>query len=524
MMTTSAFDILGPIMVGPSSSHTAGALRIASVARSFAPGLPEHVTFTLYNSFSRTYRGHGTDRALVAGLLGLATDDERVRDAFELAAEAGLAYDFVLGGDGEANHPNTVDITLRLPDRTTTLRGESLGGGRVRISRVNGVPVQLTGDYPTLFVAHHDKTGALATLTAMVSAAGANIATMASFRQERGGTAYSIFELDSAVPEWIVEGLRHAESVLYATAIEVPGAPVAAESVNLTNPFGTGAELLRICREQRCSIGWLMRQREEELRRDVRADDAMAHVLAVMREEVRSSLERPQASLGGLLMGQARAVAQSRAQLSDKLMGEPLSTACAYAMAVLERSANMGVIVAAPTAGSAGVLPGALLAVADAAGASDERIAMALWNAAAVGAIVAENASVSGAECGCQAEVGTASAMAASALTELLGGTPEQCLDAASIVVANVLGLVCDPVRGLVEYPCQLRNASGVANALVAAQLALAGVPSALPFDEVVEAMRQVGSLMPAALRETALGGLAAAPSAACARCEGCLG
>jgi L-serine dehydratase len=189
-------------------------------------------------------------------------------------------------------------------------------------------------------------------------------------------------------------------------------------------------------------------------------------------------------------------------------------------MAVLERSANMGVIVAAPTAGSAGVVPGALLAIANAAGFDDEHVIRALWTAAAVGALISENASVSGAEGGCQAEVGTAAAMAAAALAEMHGASPKTCLDAAAIVIANMLGLVCDPVRGLVEYPCQLRNAAGVANAMSAAQLALSGIESPLPFDEVVEAMRQVGQALPASLRETALGGLAAAPSACSACCR----
>jgi L-serine dehydratase len=149
-----------------------------------------------------------------------------------------------------------------------------------------------------------------------------------------------------------------------------------------------------------------------------------------------------------------------------------------------------------------------------------ERIWAGLWTAAAVGALVAQNASVSGAEGGCQAEVGTAAAMAAAALAEMHGASPKTCLDAAAIVIANMLGLVCDPVRGLVEYPCQLRNAAGVANAMSAAQLALSGIESPLPFDEVVEAMRQVGQALPASLRETALGGLAAAPSACSACCR----
>ena len=524
MMTSSAFDILGPIMVGPSSSHTAGALRIASVARSFCSGLPDRVTFTLYNSFARTYRGHGTDRALVGGMIGLTTDDERVRDAFELAREVGLDWSFELGEDGVADHPNTVDILMETGGRTVKLRGESLGGARVRLSRVNDVPLTLTGDYPTLFVAHLDRPGVLASLTAMVSAAGANIATMSTFRRAKGGNAYSVFEIDGEIPGWLAESLGHATNVEYVTVVQIPGAAIAADNVELSAPFSSGAELLATCERQGCGIAGVMLGREEELRPGEDVDGLMGLVGDAMRHEVTATIERPERSLGGLLDGQARAVATYDADMAGRLLGTTLTTATAYAMAVLERSANMGVIVAAPTAGSAGVVPGTLVAVADALGLDDACLVKGLWTAAAVGALVAENASVAGAEGGCQAEVGTAAAMAAAGIVEMLGGSPKTCLDAASTTLANMLGLVCDPVRGLVEYPCQIRNASGVANALVGAQLALSGVESPLPFDEVVDAMRRVGESLPSTLRETALGGLATAPSAsaACAGCGGC--
>lgn len=193
-------------------------------------------------------------------------------------------------------------------------------------------------------------------------------------------------------------------------------------------------------------------------------------------------------------------------------------------MATLERSASMGVIVAAPTAGSAGVVPGAVLSVAEALNATDTQVCEALWCAAAIGAILARNASVAGAEGGCQAEVGTAAAMAAAAVAQLCGASPAVALSAASTAIGNLLGLVCDPVRGLVEYPCQNRNVIGASAALSSAQLAISGVLDPLPFDEVVAAMGAVGRALPVTLRETALGGLAAAPSAATARsrCESC--
>ena len=190
-------------------------------------------------------------------------------------------------------------------------------------------------------------------------------------------------------------------------------------------------------------------------------------------------------------------------------------------MAVLETNSSMGLIVAAPTAGSAGIVPGLLLAFQETYDLSDDQMVKVLFNAGAVGYLAMRNATVAGAVGGCQAEVGVASAMAASAAVELMGGTPGQCLDAASTVLMNMLGLVCDPVGGLVEYPCQNRNAAGVANSLIAAEMTLAGIPQRIPLDEMIQVMYTVGKRIPAELRETALGGCATAPSV-CSGCNGC--
>jgi L-serine dehydratase len=182
----------------------------------------------------------------------------------------------------------------------------------------------------------------------------------------------------------------------------------------------------------------------------------------------------------------------------------------------------MGLIVAAPTAGSSGVIPGVFLAVQEAFSLSDETMTLAVFNAGAIGYLITTNATVSGAEGGCQAEVGAASAMAASAICELMGGSASQCLDAASTALTNVLGLVCDPIAGLVEAPCQKRNAMGASNALISAEMTLCGVRHLIPFDETVEAMYRVGKSMPSELRETAMGGMAATPTA-CQICKNIL-
>lgn len=529
MMTTSAFEVLGPIMVGPSSSHTAGALRIALVARSLGPAPLARVEFILYNSFAHTYKGHGSDKALVGGILGFAPDDIRVRDSFTAAKKEGLRFDFIPSDEGTGKHPNTVTIKMYgLDNQTMSVTGESLGGGRIRISSIDGISVEITGDYPTLFVAHQDVAGVLAALTGILSTYEINIATMRTFRAKRGGKAYTVFEVDNPLQGDLLTRLRNVEHVHLVNTVNIPGSVAISHEGKLQLGFETGAQLLELCERHNMTIGEVMRNRELTLcERLQNVDEKMLHVLEVMREETTDPLRNPRPSLGGLLGGQAQTIWKHKSHYAPALMGDTLTTCVAYAMAVLERSATMGVIVAAPTAGSAGVVPGAVLGVGKAIGANDAQLSRALWNACALGAILAHNASVAGAEGGCQAEVGSASAMAASAICELLGAQPRVCLSAASTAIANLLGLVCDPVRGLVEYPCQDRNAIGVANAISAAQLALSGVLDPLPFDEVTQAMKSVGEALPATLRETALGGLAAAPSAqaassCCATCNLC--
>ena len=287
--------------------------------------------------------------------------------------------------------------------------------------------------------------------------------------------------------------------------------------------FKSASELLALCRQEQCPISEVMCRRECELGETTReaVNRRMTRVLEIMRDSATVPLEHPSKSTGGLIGGEARQL-HDHAAAGRAICGEVLQLAMTYAMGVSEVNASMGLIVAAPTAGSAGVVPGLLLALQDCYQLSGGRLVDALFNAGAVGYLAMRNATVAGAVGGCQAEVGVAAAMAASATVELMGGTPEQCLDAASTVLMNMLGLVCDPVGGLVEYPCQNRNAAGVANALIAAELALAGVRQLIPFDEMLAALYAVGRRIPIELRETALGGCAAAPSAcaACGRCS----
>lgn len=286
--------------------------------------------------------------------------------------------------------------------------------------------------------------------------------------------------------------------------------------------FKNAKELLALCQEKNLPISEVMRQREillgETSAKSV--DQRMDKVLEIMKDAAFSPIKNPVKSMGGLIGGESRKLYEFQFQ-GKSLCGNVLSRSITYAMATLETNASMGLIVASPTAGSAGIVPGLMLALQEVYEFSDETIRQALFNAGAIGYLAMRNATVAGAVGGCQAEVGIASAMAASAAVELLGGTPLQCTYAASTVLMNMLGLVCDPVGGLVEYPCQNRNAAGVSNALIAAEMSLAGITQFIPLDEMIDTMYTVGKKLPAELRETALGGCAATPSA-CERCHLC--
>ena len=286
--------------------------------------------------------------------------------------------------------------------------------------------------------------------------------------------------------------------------------------------FKNAKELLALGQEKKLPISEVMRQREILLGETTAeiVDQRMDRVLEIMKDAAFSPIKDPVISMGGLIGGEARKLCEFH-DLGKSLCGNVLGKGITYAMATLETNASMGLIVASPTAGSAGIVPGMMLALQEVYGFSDKKIRQALFNAGAIGYLAMRNATVAGAVGGCQAEVGIASAMAASAAVELLGGTPLQCTYAASTVLMNMLGLVCDPVGGLVEYPCQNRNAAGVSNALIAAEMSLAGIPQFIPLDEMIDAMYTVGKKLPAELRETALGGCAATPSA-CEKCQLC--
>ncbi|MFR4554297.1 MAG: L-serine ammonia-lyase, iron-sulfur-dependent, subunit alpha [Peptoniphilus sp.] len=274
--------------------------------------------------------------------------------------------------------------------------------------------------------------------------------------------------------------------------------------------LNTAKEVIEACKKDNIHIYDLVLQgetkalkmTEEEMKNKIRG------ILEVMKGSSQETLEKSFETEYKIIDGFAKMMNDYQKD-KDPLTSKFLVRAMAMAFSTSETNANMGTIAAAPTAGSSGIMPAALMAAKEKYGLDDEVLINGLLTSIGIGQIIGKYATFAGAEGGCQAECGSASAMAAAALVEMLGGSPEEALNAASITLINVMGLACDPIAGLVEYPCTFRNASGVMNSFISADMALAGIKSIVPFDEVCQAMGEVGHLLHESIRETGLGGLA---------------
>lgn len=218
----SIFDVIGPNMIGPSSSHTAGAVSISLIARNLFSEEIKSVTFTLYGSFAKTYRGHGTDRALLGGILGFPTYDDRIRNAFQYAKELGVSYRYIIDEQTVTNHPNTVDIDITGESgRKLSVRGESVGGGKIKIVRIDGIDVEFTGEYSTLIVKQIDKPGVVAHITQALSEQNVNIAFMRLFREDKGETAYTVVESDEPIPSQVLKRIHTNKNVSNLFLIQI---------------------------------------------------------------------------------------------------------------------------------------------------------------------------------------------------------------------------------------------------------------------------------------------------------------
>lgn len=498
-------DVLGPVMRGPSSSHTAGSFHIGRLARCLYGVTPEKavIRFDPDGSYARVYRDQGSDLGFVAGLLGWEITDDRFSRALEAAQAQGVSVHFVTEPIPGADHPNSVELELSGGGRPSLrVLARSIGGGTVEIVRLQEWPVCLRGSAFERIVEAEDRAaGAIAELL------GAD-ALAAPEQQSKDGR--TLLRVAAARPlsddeERALQRLAGVRRVWTAPPLGyvVRGRPL----------FSSAAEMEAYACEQGISLG----------------EAALRYEAALLGVDEDTVLEEAERRLSIMQSAVERGLAEEvspqlltpcagkiyRAEAAGCLPGGGLHTrAAARAMAVMHVSSSMGVICAAPTAGSSGVIPGVLVTLIAERGLERRRAALALLAAGAVGLAIGARATFAAEEAGCQVEIGASGAMAAAAVVEAAGGTPRQALDAAAIGLQNTMGSVCDPVQGVVEIPCHTRNAAAAAAAFLCADLILGGYDNPVPLDETVDAAYAVGRMLPRELRCTALGGLSLAPSA----------
>lgn len=459
-------------------------------------------------SLVTTHKSQGSDLGLFGGLMGWETDDERLPQFREEIEKAGIRVEIRYQSYG-AEHPNTYRLTLRDhagPEHRMT--AISTGGGMIEIQKIDGVNVQMAGDFFETLVFVSEGTG-----EGLAGWLRSNFEFEQVFSLEADGVAFLEIKSREAPDAELLEELRGNAQVTLVRVLE-PVLPVLARR-DLTVPFITAAEMesYREANGSTMTLGQLGARYESE-RGGISEDEVrerMANLIGIMERSIRIGL-------GGT--DYEDRILPSQSPKFEKMMkagelvpGDALNRVILYVSAMMEMKSSMGVIVAAPTAGSCGALPGAVLGVADALGKGiDERVE-AMLAAGMIGVFIAAHSTFAAEEAGCMAECGSGASMGAAGIVSLAGGTYEQQMGAASMALQSSLGMTCDTLANRVEAPCLGRNVTAASNALSSANMAIADFRHLVPMDEVVEAMRQVGELMPREICCTGLGGLAITPA-----------
>jgi len=501
-------DVLGPVMRGPSSSHTAGSYRIGRIARSLLGEEPVSAVFSFdpEGSYAKTYKQQGADLGFAAGLMGWPITDERFPQALGAAAQAGMGVVFRTAPIPGADHPNTVLVELFGPkEKRLRALAQSVGGGGVVFRRVEGWEVELTGQTHDLLVE---------CARSVVSQVEKILGRRRPFdslvlREDKQGKAFVHFRSSDGPDENAMACLRSTSGVNRIWSVP----PLF--FVQRGDPlFSSAAEMAALAKSRRTSLGRVALEYESRLIgfSAKEAEQEMLRRWDIMSAAIERGLSERDLSLS-LLRPSAGRIFKAEAA-GNLALGGPGTRAAARAMAVLHVSNSGGVVCAAPTGASSGVIPGVVATLIETKKLPAEKVALALFAASAVGLVIACRATFAAEVAGCQVEIGAAGAMAAAAAVETMGGAAEQALDAAAVSLQNSMGSVCDPVQGLCEIPCHTRNAVAAAGALVCADLVLGGYLNPVPLDETVDAVFGVGKMLPRELRCTALGGLAVTPAA----------
>ena len=494
-------DVIGPVMRGPSSSHCAAALRIGRLARDLMGGVfaDVHIEFDRRGSLPTTHESQGSDMGLCGGLLGWDAADARLPGSPQALRDAGvrIRIDIVDTGDP---HPNTYRLTLANTRARHSLIAISTGGGIIEVIALDDFPVSISGDYfETLFFVDNDGRELAARLATLINADDILLHEIAG-RQLVEVKARQFVD-DQAIADLLSAGRARNPKRL------APVLPVLSRK-GLTVPFTTCQAMLRHDAGRSTPL-WRLAVEYECARSGLSEAEVMAKMLDIVRILRRSIAE----GISGTqypdrLLGHQSGQFKSLMDAGRLLNGGALNRIVLYVTALMEVKSSMGVIVAAPTAGACAALPGAVIAMAEEMGLSEEDMAKALLAAGIIGVFIATRWTFAAEVGGCQAECGVAASMAAAALVTLANGTLAQTVAAASMALQSMLGLICDPVASRVEVPCLGKNILAASNALACANMALADFDAVIPLDEVIETAEHVGQQLPRELRCTALGGL----------------
>ncbi len=440
---------------------------------------------------------------MMGGLLGYEADDERLLNPEKHLHGAGIEVLFEVIDSGK-NLPNLYMVQLQNLKQQIRVEAISTGGGMVEVIEIDGCRVSIIGDYFETLVYSPD----METLQSLKKAI--NEASIAIIH--KGEESFLEIKSDKTPdPSWITE-LEKMATIRSIRSIS-PVLPILS-GISVEVPFANYPQMIRFNKDQHLNAGQLALE-YESARGGItkeRVSELMEERYRVMRNAVESGLKGT--DFKDRIFGPQSVAYKQKLDQGELSRDKALHLTTLYVSALMEVKSSMGTIVAAPTAGSCGTFPGAVLGVADSMGATKEDIIHALLAGSLVGIFIAADSTFSAEIGGCQAECGAGSGMAASAIVTLLGGTLEQCMAAASMALQNSLGMICDPIAARVEAPCLGKNIASATNALACANMAMAGYNHLIPLDEVIETMNKVGRAMPRELRCTALGGLAITPSA----------
>ena len=492
-------DVIGPVMRGPSSSHCAASLRIARLCRDLMDGDIRHILieFDPNGSLATTHKSQGSDMGLFGGFLGWEADDERLPESERFLAEAGISVEIVIR-DIAADHPNTYQITLSNERESRRLTAISTGGGMIEVIRIEGMPVSMAGDYYETLIgcSHPERIEKYLQASLMAD----------EIIIHRGEQPMIELKAQAFPEEMIIQELLAMEEVMYVKRLQ-PVLPVMARK-NLSVPFITCEEMLAFNQDKNYAL-WELAIEYEKARGNISADEVfekMRLIIRVMDNAIQQGLKGTQ--YNDRILGSQSLQFREKMNRGELVPGDAGNLMILYVSAIMEVKSSMGVIVAAPTAGSCGALPGALFGVAHALGLSENELVKAMLSSGLIGVFIAAHATFAAEVGGCMAETGSGGGMAAAAIVQMKGGSLEQSLGAASMALQNSLGIICDPIGNRVEAPCLGRNVMAAGNAISSANMALSDYQHLVPLDEVIATMKAVGDQIHHTLRCTNLGGL----------------